>query len=213
MTSDNITVLLTQLGMRLDEQERQIKKQQQRIEEQQHQIEELTCENERLKAILEQQGSAKGSKPPIFKDDYSVDTHTGSGKSKRGHQSTGRRPHQSKQTQVDKQTDVYETGVDPSLCVERRRQYVWRIIDGKARYICYRLLARAQSQELPNIAGVRNSWSEYGIEIIVIVAYLHYWVGLSLDRVCEVMQFFTGLELSKSQVDALLTQLSQDWQE
>ena len=206
MGSDNITMLLTQLGMRLDEQERQIKEQQQHIEE-------LTGENERLKALLKQQGNAKGSKPPAFKEDYSVDTHTGSRKSKRGHQSTGRRPHQSKHTQVDKQTDVYEIGVDPSLCVERRRQYVWRIIDGKARYICYRLFARAQSQELPSIAGVRNSWSEYGIEIIVIVAYLHYWVGISLDRVCEVMQFFTGLALTKSQADALLTQLSQDWQE
>ncbi|NEO65714.1 MAG: hypothetical protein F6J98_37090, partial [Moorea sp. SIO4G2] len=37
--------------------------------------------------------------------------------------------------------DVHEEGVAPSLCVERRQQYVWRIIDGKARYIGYRLFA------------------------------------------------------------------------
>ncbi|NEO63593.1 MAG: transposase, partial [Moorea sp. SIO4G2] len=212
MESDDIAKILAHLGMRLDEQDRQIKEQQQQIKEQQQQIEQLTSENERLKELLHQQGKSKGSKPPKFKNDYSVETHLGSDKSKRGHDATGRRPQESKQDQVHEYVDVHEEGVAPSLCVERRQQYVWRIIDGKARYIGYRLFARAESQELPGILGVRNSWSEYGIEITVIVAYLHYWVGISLDRVCEVVQFFTGLELSKSQANALLTQLSQDWQ-
>ena len=196
MKSDDITRILTHLGMRLDEQERQLKEQQQHIEQ-------LTSENARLKELLHQQGKSKGSKPPTFKEDYSVETHLGSGKSQRGHESTGRRPQQSKQGQVNEYVEVYEEGVDPSLCVERRQQYVWRIIDGKARYISYRLFARIESQELPSIRGVSNSWSEYGIEITVIVSYLHYWVGISLDRVCEVVQFFTGLALSKSQANAL----------
>jgi DNA-binding protein H-NS len=213
MESDDITRILTHLGMRLDEQEQQIKDQQQQIKEQQQHIEQLTSENAQLKELLHQQGKSKGSKSPRFKEDYSVETHLGSGKSQRGHESTGRRPQESKQGQVNEYVEVHEEGVDPSLCVERRQQYVWRIIEGKARYIGYCLFARAESQELPTIPGVRNSWSEYGIEITVIVSYLHYWVGISLDRVCEVVQFFTGLALSKSQANALLTQLSQDWQE
>jgi transposase len=61
------------------------------------------------------------------------------------------------------------------------------------------------------VNGVRNSRSEYGLEIILIVAFLHYWIGLSLDHACEVVQFFTGLELSKSQANSLLNQLSVDW--
>jgi len=38
-------------------------------------------------------------------------------------------------------------------------------------------------------------------------------VGISLDHTCDVLRFFTGLELSKSQADSLLNQLSQDWSE
>lgn len=45
------------------------------------------------------------------------------------------------------------------------------------------------------------------------VAYLHYWIGISLEHVCDVLRFFTGLDLSKSQADSLLTQLSTDWSE
>ncbi len=205
MASDDITRLLTQLGMRLEQQE-------QRIQEQERRIQELVSENEHLKKLLTKKGASKGSKPPKFKENYSVDKHKGKNKSKRGCQSTGRRPQQNKLSLVDDYVDVYETGVAKSACIERRRQYVWRIIDGQATYICYRLFARPQSQLLPPITGVRTSLSEYGIEIILIVAFLHYWVGISLDNACGVMQFFTGLALSKSQANALLEQLSRDWQ-
>jgi hypothetical protein len=44
------------------------------------------------------------------------------------------------------------------------------------------------------------------------LAFLHYWIGISLDHVCEVMTFFTGLNLSKSQANSLLNQLSTDWE-
>ncbi len=67
------------------------------------------------------------------------------------------------------------------------------------------------SQELPKVPGLRNSRSEYGLEIILIIAFLHYWIGISLDNVCDVLCFFTGLSLPKSQADSLLNQLSQDW--
>ncbi len=213
MVSDDITRLLTQVGMRLDRQEQRIQEQAQQIQEQAQQIQELVTENERLKTLLKGQGASKGSKPPKFTENYSVDKHKGSRKSKRGRQSTGRRPQHSKVSLIDDYVDVYEPGVAKSACIERRQQYVWRIIDGKATYICYRLFARPESQQLPTIAGVRSSLSEYGIEIILIVAFLHYWVGISLDNACGVVQFFTGLALSKSQANALLEQLSRDWQE
>jgi hypothetical protein len=213
LLTDDITILLTKLGMRLDQQEQRIQGQEQQIQEQEQRIQELVAENDHLKTLLKDKGASKGSKPPKFTENYSVDKHKGTGKSKRGRQSTGRRPQQSKLSSLDKYVDVYEPGVAKSACIERRQQYVWRIIDGKATYICYRLFARPESQQLPSIAGVRNSLSEYGIEIIVIVAFLHYWVGISLDNACGVMQFFTGLALSKSQANALLEQLSRDWQE
>jgi hypothetical protein len=63
------------------------------------------------------------------------------------------------------------------------------------------------------VPGLRNSRSEYGLEIILIVAFLHYWIGISLDHVCDVLRFFTGLNLPKSEADSLLSQLSRDWSE
>ena len=212
MTSDDITSILAELGIRLEQQEQRIQQQQQQIQQQQQQIQSLSTENDRLKQLLHDKGATKGSKAPQFSENYSVDKNTGKGRSKRGRQATGRRPQVDKLELVDDYVDIYEAGAKPSECIERRRQYVWRIIDGKANYVCYRLFAHPETQPLPSIAGVRNSLSEYGIEILLIVAFLHYWVGISLDNTCGVVQFFTGLALSKSQANALLEQLSRDWQ-
>jgi hypothetical protein len=79
--------------------------------------------------------------------------------------------------------------------------------------VCYHIYGLPLATQLPEISGLRNSRSEYGIEIILTVAFLHYWIGISLDHVCEVMAFFTGLDLSKSQANALLNQLSSDWEQ
>ena len=54
--------------------------------------------------------------------------------------------------------------------------------------------------------------SEFGMEIVVAIAYLVYVVGLSLDKVCLLMNFFQSLKLKKSPADALLNQLSRQWE-
>ena len=84
---------------------------------------------------------------------------------------------------------------------------------GCAVYVGYNIHDLPDSKELPLPAGLRNSRSEYGIEIILTLAFLHYWIGVSLDNAREIMRFFTGLELSKSQADSLLSQLAADWDE
>lgn len=197
MPPEDLTTILAKLGKRLDEQEQR--------------IEELTSENERLKRLLEKQGEKKGAKPPKFTENYSVEKNKGKGKSKRGKQATGRRSQSTKQALVEQTIAVYEAGVPPLECVLRASQYVWRIVDGRAVYICYRLFSHPETRSLPPLAGVRNRLSEYGLEVILIVAFLHYWVGISLDHTCGVIQFFTGLNLSKSQANALLNQLRDDW--
>ena len=55
--------------------------------------------------------------------------------------------------------------------------------------------------------------SEFGLEIVVTIAYLVYVAGLSFDKVCFLIGFFQHLHLSKSQADALLRQLSYHWRE
>jgi transposase len=172
---------------------------------------EMEREIQRLQELLRARGAGKGAKKPRFKLSYSVEGNRR--RSKRGKQATGRYPQAQKVGQVNATESLYPAQVEPQECVPHRQQWAWRIIDGQAQYVCYTIYAPPDSEDLPKVSGVRNSRSEYGLEIILIVAFLHYWIGLSLDHVCEVVQFFTGLALSKSQANALLNQLSADWAE
>jgi len=172
---------------------------------------ELEAENKHLKELLHQKGAAKEAKTPQFKENYSVEKHKGKGK--RGRDSSGRRAQDEKLNLVSQNIDVYPVGVPKSECIEQRQQYAWRLISGQAKYVCYPIYGLPTASELPTIAGVRNTRSEYGIEIILTVAFLHYWIGISLDHVCEVIAFFTGLNLSKSQANSLLNQLKNDWEQ
>ena len=205
MAPNDLIELVVQLGKRLEEQE-------QRIEAQAGKIKALEVENAKLKQRLASEAEKKGSKAPKFTENYSVEKNKGKGKSKRGQDATGRRPQSIKLELVERTVDVYEAGVPPAACVARGSQCVWRIEDGRAQYICYRFFTHPDTAALPPLAGVRNRLSEYGLEVILIVAFLHYWVGISLDHTCAVVEFFTGLALSKSQANSLLTQLSSDWQ-
>ena len=108
--------------------------------------------------------------------------------------------------------DLYWYGADREKCVLRREQFVWRLFDGKAKYIHYRIFDKPDSNDLPPVDGVRNGKCEYGLEILITLAYLVYWTGVSIDKACGILVFFTGLELSKSQADSLLSQLAADWQ-
>ena len=183
----------------------------QRNQELEEEKKELEEENKRLKELLHNKGKSKESKKPEFKIDYSVNQNQV--KRKRRHKSTGRRRQEQKLNLVSAEEAVYPPKVKPECCIVKGQQYAWRIISGQAKYVCYTLYALEESQELPKVPGLRNSRSEYGWEIILIVAFLHYWIGISLDNVCDVLCFFTGLSLPKSQADSLLNQLSQDWSE
>jgi len=191
--------------------EAEILKRDQQIVDLSKRNQELEEEINRLKELLTAKGASKGSKKPQFKLKYSVNENRL--KSKRGKQATGRRRQEQKISLVSVSEAIYPPNVRRKACVAHRQQYAWRIIEGQARYVCYTIYAEADSKDLPTAPGLRNSRSEYGLEIILMVAFLHYWIGLSLDHVCDVLKFFTGLELSKSQANALLNQLSADWSE
>ena len=62
------------------------------------------------------------------------------------------------------------------------------------------------STNLPPVDAVRHGKCEYGIEILITLAYLVYWTGISIDKTRGILAFFTGLELSKPQADSLLSQ-------
>ena len=174
-------------------------------------IQQLEAEIEELKKLLTGKGESKTAQKPKFTPNYSLDRITR--KKRRHRDSTGRRRQETKQDRIEEQQKVYWPGVDPATCICHRQQFAWRMIEGKAVYVCYAIYDVPESKALPLPPGLRNSRSEFGIEIILILAFLHYWIGVSLDHAREILQFFTGLDLSKSQADSLLSQLAADWDE
>jgi len=209
--SDEPSSILARLSEEINRLTKRVEELEQRNQALEARNQDLEVENKQLKELLHQQGASKDAKAPQFKENYSVDKQNGKGK--RGRQSTGRRGEDEKREWVSYDVDVYPEGVAKSECLEQRQQYAWRFRLGQAEYVCYHIYSLPWARELPTISGLRNSRSEYGIEIILTVAFLHYWIGISLDHVCEVMAFFTGLKLSKSQANALLNQLSRDWEQ
>ena len=197
--------------MRASEYEKKLKQQAETIERQAERIKQLEAKIDGLKKLLAGKAEAKAAKKPKFTENYSLDEHNR--KKKRRKKSTGRRSNDAKRTLVEHQYDIFWDDADRKQCVFHREQFAWRLIDGHAVYVAYNIHDLPDSKELPLPTGLRNSRSEFGIEIILTLAFLHYWIGVSLDNAREIMRFFTGLELSKSQADSLLSQLAADWDE
>src|SRR6202007_978188 len=105
--------------------------------------------------------------------------------------------------------EVYPQGVRHGDCHLVRERAVWRLEDGRAVRVGYRIFAGPGGDE-PPVPGVTPR-CEYGLEILVVLAFLVYVIGISLDKACAVLGFFCQLPLAKSQADALLRQLAQHW--
>jgi hypothetical protein len=129
---------------------------------------------------------------------------------RRRKKSPGRRPTQQKFADAERTDNVYPDGVPHAACQLVRERAVWRLENGRAVRVGYRIFAGPDGKEA-RIPGVTPR-CEYGLEILVVLAFLVYITGLSLGKACAVLHFFCQLPLSKSQADALLRQLAQHWQ-
>ena len=87
---------------------------------------------------------------------------------------------------------------------------MWRLEKGQAVLIAYEIY-RGPNNQYGKILGVLGR-SEFGMEIVLEVAYFVYVMGLSFDKVCLTLQFMQNLRLGKTQADALLKQLARHWQ-
>ena len=112
--------------------------------------------------------------------------------------------------QAERTEKVFPAGVAPSDCQLSHTRPVWRLENGRAVLVAYEVY-RGPKNQYGKIPGTLGR-SEFGIEIILAIAYQVYIVGLSFDKVCLLMNFFQNLRLRKSQVDSLLHQLSRHWQ-
>ena len=176
-------------------------------------IEQLKRQNKKLEekikqldALLAAKLAAKSSKKPVFPENYSLERNKLNGSQLRGKnsdkkprkKSTGRKPREAKEDLISDTIVVSQEGVDRAQCIHHRFQAAWRIVDGKAVYLRYDIRDLHDSTSLPLPPGVRNSRSEFGTEVILILSYLHYWIGVSQENAISIMNFFTGLDLSRS---------------
>lgn len=129
---------------------------------------------------------------------------------RRKKKSPGRRPSRVKFADARHTEDVYPPDTPHNQCKLVRQRAVWRLVDGRAVLVGYRVFRGPGGSE-PRIPGVTPR-CEYGLEILVVLAFLVYVIGISLDKACAVLDFFCGLPLRKSQADALLRQLARHWE-
>ena len=180
-----------------------IASQQKIIQQQQEQIEELKEQikknpTERLdeayseKAEEKRQADASG-KPKKRKTPK-----------RRGRLSTSKKIARAARTQK-----VYPDDCDPQDCKLSHTRVAWRLEDGRAVLIAYEIYRRGNSYGQP--PGVPGR-GEFGMEILIALSYQVYTLGLSLDKACQVLGFFQGLSLTKSQANALLNQLARAWE-
>ncbi|HXL16632.1 MAG TPA: transposase [Streptosporangiaceae bacterium] len=188
------------------------------LERQERLIQRLHTEVERLKQRLaqyepdirqESTPTEPAQAPPSAS--YSLDAEERRRRPRhRRRKSPGRRPTQLKFAEAQCFEDIYPDDLPPADCQLLRERAVWRLRDGRAVRVGYRIFGRPGSPE-PAIPGVTPR-CEYGIEILVVLAFLVYVIGLSLDKTCAVLAFFCQLPLAKSQADALLRQLAHHWE-
>jgi transposase len=105
---------------------------------------------------------------------------------------------------------VFPKDVPPQDCQLSHTRPVWRLENGRATVIAYEIY-RGPKNQYGKIPGVLGR-SEFGMEIVVEIAYFVYVMGLSFDKVCLTLQFLQNLPLGKTQADSLLKQLSRHWQ-
>jgi transposase len=105
---------------------------------------------------------------------------------------------------------VFPRGVTEESCWLSHTRPVWRLENGQAVFVAYKVY-RGPNNQYGQVPGVLGR-SEFGIEIVLAIAYQVYVVGLSFGKVCLLLNFFQNLPLRKSQVDALLYQLSRVWE-
>jgi transposase len=104
----------------------------------------------------------------------------------------------------------FPAGVPPQECWLSHTRPAWRLENGQALLVAYHIY-RGPKDQYGQIPGVLGR-SEFGLEIVVEIAYLMHVLGLSFDKVCEVLRFLQNLRVGKSQAEALLRQLARHWQ-
>jgi hypothetical protein len=172
--------------------------------------------DEANRQIDELQRQLHGSPTPKVAESYSMHAEEQrqkrkSGKATRNRKKRrGRKKTAAKIASAARTEKVFPRDVSQDDCWLSHTRPVWRLENGKAVLVAYEVYRGPKNQygQIPGVLGR----SEFGLEIVLAIAYQVYIVGISFDKVCMLLNFFQNLQLRKSQIDALLYQLSRMWE-
>ncbi len=175
----------------------------------------LTEANQRIRQLEEKLG---GAATPKLDQPFSMQAEEKrqAARGKKAKKKKRKRTRRGRFTTADKlklaerEESVFPEGVDPQQCKFSHSRPVWRLEQGRAVLVAYHVY-RGPRNQFGKIPGTLGR-SEFGLEVTVAIAYQVFIVGLSLDKVCLLMNFFQNLRVQKSQVDALLNQLARHWE-
>ena len=85
---------------------------------------------------------ANASKKPRFTGDYSVATQERKGRNRRKKKSTGRRSKEAKLPEVARTEEIYPVGLKPEQCTFSHDRLAWRLENGRAILVRYRIYKR-----------------------------------------------------------------------
>ena len=217
MVTEDLNNLLEGDWLTLERAKVMIEAQQQKLDAQEVQLSsstqlvaELREEIERLKS----DGNPKNPTPRLD-ESYSMNAEEKRQADKKGQKRKKKKNRGSRMKTADKialavRTEkFYPEDIETNLCRLSHTRVAWRLENGSAVLVAYEIYRyRNQFGKPEGLLGR----SEYGIEIILALAYQVYCVGISIDKACQVLAFFEKLKLRKSQADALLNQLSRAWE-
>lgn len=106
---------------------------------------------------------------------------------------------------------VWPAQFEKSQCTFSHTRPIIRLENHRPVVVAYDVWVHKPTKTYGKIPGVIGR-SGFGIEFIISVAYQAYFVGLSYDRISMLTLFFQQIKLSKSQIDSMLSQLSQHMQ-
>jgi transposase len=190
---------------------RQFQACQQQLEATQQQLQAANQRIEELEKKLGGGGTAKVDEPFSMRAEEKRQEARGQKKHKQKRKGRrGRFNTEDKIAQADRSAAVFPQGVAAEACQFSHVRPVWRLENNRAVLIAYEIY-RGPNNRYGKIPGVLGR-SEFGMEIVLEIAYLVYVVGLSFDKACLLLNFFQNLRLRKGQADALLYRLSRHWE-
>lgn len=180
------------------------------IQSQQKLIEQLQGDIERLKELNQKNPTQRLDESYSEKAEEQRQAEaSGKRKKHKPPKRSGRFKTAAKILRVDRTEHVYPDGFNRDDCRWCHTRAARRLEHGRADLVAYEIYLRGRKHgRAPGLVGL----GEFGTEILIAPAHPVYTLGLSLDKACQVLGFFQGRSISKSQAHALLNQLAQAWE-